>query len=159
MTNQTVASRQVNESGHLSFETAAQHATLDVPVVVCEASRFLGVVTIEDVLSAPADSSVEAVMDSAAPTVGPGTDQEVAAWEAVRHQESALCEVAADGRFLGLIPPHKLVTVLLSEHDEDLSRVGGFLKNMSAVRMTSEEPAQRRCRHRIPWLLLGLGGL
>lgn len=173
----------MNNDSHVSFETAAQHATSDVPIVdihhrirdvrdvlvgrryesashivVCEAGRFRGVLTIEDALSAPAESSVESVMDPSPPTVGPGVDQEVAAWRAVRHQESALSVVDRDGRFVGVIPPHRLVAVLLSEHEEDLSRLGGFLRSTSAARTTSEEPAQRRFRHRIPWLLLGLGG-
>jgi hypothetical protein len=33
--------------------------------------------------------------------------------------------VDAAGRFVGLIPPHRLLAVLLSEHEEDLSRLGG----------------------------------
>ena len=168
---------------HLSFETAAQHATREVPIVnagqriqevrdalvgrrfdsvshivVCDAGRFRGVITIEDALSAPAEATVESLMDSSPPIVAPGLDQEVAAWRAVKHQESALSVVDAEGLFVGIIPPHRLITVLLSEHEEDLSRLGGFLKNTSAARITSEEPAQRRFRHRIPWLLLGLGG-
>jgi magnesium transporter len=179
----TMKAAALHEDDHLSFETAAQHATHKVPVVdpgqrirdvrdvlvgrrydsaghivVCEAGLFRGVVTIEDVLSAPAEATVESVMDSGAPIVGPGVDQEVAAWRAVRHQESALAVVDGDGRFLGIIPPHRLVAVLLSEHEEDLSRLGGFLRDTSAARRTSEEPAQRRFGHRIPWLLLGLGG-
>ena len=100
---------------HVSFETAAQHATSRVPivgprqriadvrallggqrydsaahVVVCEADRFRGVTTIENVLAAPADATVDSVMDADAPCVGPRIDQEVAAWRAVQHQGSAL---------------------------------------------------------------------
>jgi magnesium transporter len=97
-------------------------------------------------------------MDGSAATVGPGIDQEVAAARAVRHHESALSVVDADGRFLGMIPPHKLIEVLLSEHEEDLSRLGGFSRTQSAARIASEEPAQRRFQHRIPWLVLGLAG-
>lgn len=179
----TMNTSVVHENNHLSFETAAQHATRQVPVVdpgqrigeirdslvgrrydsashivVCQAGLFRGVVTIEDALSAPAETSVDLLMDSGAPIVGPGVDQEVAAWRAVRHQESALSVVDADGRFIGIIPPHRLIAVLLSEHEEDLSRLGGFLRDTSAARRSSEEPARRRFRHRIPWLLLGLGG-
>lgn len=171
----------MDANGHLSFETAAEHATRDVPivnvgqtmrdvrevllgrqyesashVVVCEADEFRGVLTIEDALSAPMGSRVDAVMDPGAPVVGPGVDQEVAAWRAVRHQESALCVVSSSGQFLGIIPPHRLIAVLLSEHEEDLSRLGGFLKSASIARTTSEETVQRRFRHRLPWLLLGL---
>jgi magnesium transporter len=127
-------------------------------VVVCEGSLFRGVVTIEDALAAPGEASVASIMDSNAPIVGPGVDQEVAVARAVQHQESALCVVDGEGRFLGIIPPHRVIDVLLSEHEEDLARLGGFLRDTSAARRTSEEPAQRRFRHRIPWLLLGLAG-
>jgi magnesium transporter len=168
---------------HLTFETAAEHATVDVPVVgrlervndvrarlvgqryesashivVCEADRFLGMVTIEQLLVAEADATMESLMDREAPVVAPGVDQEVAAWRAVRHGESALAVVDQHGDFVGVIPPHRVVAVLLSEHEEDLSRAGGFLKSTSVARATSEEAVQRRFRHRLPWLLLGLGG-
>jgi magnesium transporter len=125
---------------------------------VCEADIFRGVLTIEDLLSAPADASVQSVMDEGAPVVAPGVDQEVAAWRAVRHQESALSVVDEYTRFVGIIPPHRLIAVLLSEHEEDLSRLGGFLRDTSAARRTSEEPTPRRFWHRLPWLLLGLLG-
>jgi magnesium transporter len=172
-----------SQNDRVSFETAAQHAMRDVPladpgqriddvrvmlvgrrydsashIVVCESERFRGVMTIEDVLAAPPDATVESVMDAGAPMVAPGTDQEVAAWQAVRHHESALSVVDADGRFVGIVPPHRLIQVLLSEHEEDLSRLGGFLRDTSTARRTSEEPAQRRFRHRFPWLLVGLAG-
>src|SRR5688500_2050882 len=161
---------------HLTFETAAEHATARVPVagpsqrvgdvrellvgqryesashiVVCEADRFLGIVTIEDLLLSAADAKIESLMDRGAPVVAPGVDQEVAAWRAVRHGESALAVVDPHGHFVGVIPPHRLVAVLLSEHEEDLSRFGGFLKTTSVARTTSEEPVQRRFRHRLPW--------
>jgi magnesium transporter len=166
-----------------SFETAAQHATRDVPVVhpgqridevrhaligrryestshivVCEDGAFRGVVTIEDALSAAGDAVVGTLMDAGAPMVGPGVDQEVAAWRAVSHHESALSVVDGEGRFIGVIPPHRLIAVLLAEHEEDLTRLGGFLRDTSAARQSSEEPARRRFWHRIPWLLLGLAG-
>lgn len=165
------------------FETAAEHATRAVPltgpataaavilddlrhtryesashVAVCDGERFLGMLRIEDLLQAPADAPARALMDAEAPVVAPGIDQEVAAWRAVRHGESALAVVDAEGRFIGLIPPHRLLAVLLQEHEEDLSRLGGFLKDTAAARSSSEEPVPRRFWHRIPWLLLGLAG-
>lgn len=168
---------------HLTFETAAEHATGRVPVagplqragdvremlvgqrydcashiVVCDADQFLGLVTIEEVLLAHPDVTIESLMDREAPVVAPGVDQEVAAWRAVRHGESALAVVDGDRHFVGVIPPHRLLGVLLSEHEEDLARFGGFLRSSSVARTASEEPVQRRFRHRLPWLLLGLGG-
>jgi magnesium transporter len=168
---------------HLSFETAAAHASARVPVVapadragdvlrrlmsreyecvshivVCEDSMFRGMLRIEDLLPAGADVPIGDLMDRDAPVVASGIDQEIAAWHAVRNRESALAVVDPDGRFRGLIPPPALLAVLLSEHEEDLSRVGGFTMGTAAARATSEEPVQRRLRHRVPWLLAGLGG-
>jgi magnesium transporter len=165
------------------FETAAAHVCTQVPVVaptvcagairqtlmgqqyesathivVCEEGGFLGLLRIEDLLAAPAEAPAQALMDANPPVVAPGVDQEVAAWRAVHHAESALAVVDTAGRFVGLIPPHRLLEVLLREHEEDLSRLGGFLKNASVARIASEEAVRRRFWHRLPWLLLGLAG-
>jgi magnesium transporter len=167
----------------VSFESAAQHATQRVPiaqpaataremrtalfgvafesaahVVVCEGGRFRGVVRIEDLLAAQPDATAAELMDADPPVVAPGTDQEIAAWRAVRHGESALALADAEGRFAGLIPPHRLLAVLLSEHEEDLSRLGGFVHASESARRASEETVPRRFRHRLPWLLVGLAG-
>jgi magnesium transporter len=168
---------------YVTFETAAENACIDVPVftpshrvgevrralmerryectslvVVCERGKFRGVVRLEDLLAAPAGTALDALMDRNAPVVAPGADQEIAAWRAVSHAESALTVVDREGDFLGVIPPHRLLAVLLSEHEEDLTRLGGFIKGTAVARTTSEEPVQRRFQHRIPWLLVGLVG-
>jgi magnesium transporter len=165
------------------FESAAQHASKQIPifnerdradaarrqlvgqryecashVVICDEGMFLGVVRIEDLFAAPDDVTLGDLMDRAAPVVAPGVDQEIAAWHAVRNEESALSVVDAEGRFVGLIPPHNLLAVLLSEHEDDLSRLGGFTKSSQTARATSEEPVRRRFWHRVPWLLVGLAG-
>jgi magnesium transporter len=170
-------------AGHVTFESAAEHASLQVPigapgqsagemrqrlagqryesashVVVCDGQTFLGVIRIEDLLAAPAGETLGDLMDRETPVVAPGVDQEVAAWAAVRHEESALAVVDGEHRLVGIIPPPRLLGVLLSEHEEDLSRLGGFTKQAVVARAASEEPVERRFRHRVPWLLLGLGG-
>ena len=127
-------------------------------VAVCEGGRFLGLATIETLLAAPRDAVLASVMDAEAPVVRPGIDQEIAAWKAVRKGESALSVVDSDGRFVGIIPPHRLLAVLLTEHEEDLSRLGGFLKSARTAREASEEPIERRFVHRLPWLVFGLAG-
>lgn len=127
-------------------------------VAVCEAGRLVGVVTIERLLAAPPDLAVADVIDREPPTVAPGTDQEHAAWQAVRHDEPSLAVVDGTGRFLGLIPPRRLLAVLLEEHDEDMARLGGFLGSTASARAASEERVVRRLWHRLPWLFLGLAG-
>ena len=72
------------------------------------------------------------------PSVAPGTDQEIAAWETARRGESALAVVDGEGRFVGFIPPHRLIEVLLTEHEEDLDRLGLPERH---VRGAKREPA------------------
>jgi magnesium transporter len=76
----------------------------------------------------------------------------------VRHREGGLAVVDDDHRFVGLIPPMALLGVLLQEHDEDMARMGGYLKSSSLARNAAEEPVARRFIHRMPWLLVGLVG-
>jgi magnesium transporter len=97
-------------------------------------------------------------MDPDPPAVVVGEGQQVAAWKAVRHEESTLAVVDEDRRFVGMIPPTALLRVLLTEHEEDLSRLGGFLHDAAAAREVSVEPVVRRYLHRMPWLLVGLAG-
>jgi magnesium transporter len=111
-----------------------------------------------DLVAAAQERRVADLMDADPPCIAPGVDQEVAAWRAVHHHEGTLAVVDDAGRFLGLIPPYRLLGVLLQEHEEDLARLGGFLAGSESARVASEEPVRLRVWHRLPWLLLGLGG-
>jgi magnesium transporter len=178
-----MAQPQPVEVPHLTFETVAEHMSARVPVcapeegaaavlaslsgrrydnathvAVCASGRLVGVLRIEDLLAAPSGALAREVMDADPPVVAPGLDQEQAAWHAVRHAESALAVVGEDRRFLGFLPPHRLLEVLLTEHDEDMTRLGGFLLSTSKARMASEESVAHRFWHRLPWLLAGLVG-
>jgi magnesium transporter len=113
-------------------------------VAVCVGGRLVGVATIERLLAAPGESTVAAVTDADPPVVAPGTDQEHTAWAAVQHGEPGLAVVDADGRFMGLVPPQRLLSVLLEEHDEDLARLGGYLRSTATARAASLESVPRR---------------
>jgi magnesium transporter len=127
-------------------------------VAVCRGERLVGLVTIERLLAADPATPLGTIMDADPPVVAPGLDQEHAAWRAVQNHESALAVVDAEGRFVGLIPPERMLAVLLTEHHEDMARIGGFLHDAEAALRASVEPVPRRIWHRLPWLLLGLGG-
>jgi magnesium transporter len=171
------------ESTRPTLEIASDHATMQVPVAtiddtaeivrqtltvrrfesaadiaVCDGDRLLGLVTIEKLLAAPASDTMGELMDDTPPIVAPGIDQEHAAWQAVMHNESSLALVDEDGRFRGLVPPQRLLGVLLAEHDEDMARLGGFQHDAAVARGASTEQVRRRLRHRLPWLLIGLAG-
>lgn len=127
-------------------------------IAVCEGERLVGLIRLEDALAAPGETPAAAIMDTDPPVVAPGADRERAAWQAVRHGEGSLAVVDEDGRFLELVPPPRLLSVLLSEHEEDMARLGGFLRGAESARLASEEPVPRRFWHRLPWLLVGLLG-
>ncbi|MEX0799873.1 MAG: magnesium transporter [Dehalococcoidia bacterium] len=171
------------EPHDLVFETASEHLSSSVPVAtpearagdlrrsligkrfetaanvaICEDGRLVGLLSLEALLAAAEDAPVAGLMDANPPVVAPGTDQEVAAWKAVQQGETSLAVVDEDGRFLGLIPPRRILGVLLWEHEEDMARLGGFIHDTSAARTASEEAVGRRFWHRLPWLLMGLAG-
>lgn len=127
-------------------------------VAVLDGARFAGILPVERLLAAADGERIGDLMDADAPRVAPDTDQEVAAWTMVRHGESSLAVVGADGAFAGLIPPVRMLSVLLSEHDEDLARIGGLMVGAGRARGAAEERVRERVLHRLPWLLLGLAG-
>jgi len=167
----------------LLFETAGEHVATRVPsatpeqavdevrrglvgqrfetlvaVAVVDGERLVGLIRLEDLMAAPGHLQIREVMDPSPPVVGPGVDQEVAAWHAVQRGESFLAVSDGEGRFHGLVPPQRMLAVLLWEHDEDMARLGGFLHDSAAARRASREPVLRRFWHRLPWLMVGLAG-
>jgi magnesium transporter len=127
-------------------------------VAVLDGGALAGIVPVERVLAAPGGAHMADLMDRDPPVVAPGVDQEVAAWKMVQHGESSIAVVDSAGRFAGLIPPQRMLAVLLAEHDEDLARLGGFLAGAEQARRAAQERIPRRLWHRLPWLLIGLAG-
>ena len=144
--------------GELRRSLEQVHFESATHIGICDRDKFVGVLRVEDLFGAPPEAKVSEIMDADPPAVAPGVDQEKAAWKAVQHGESALAVIDNGGRFVGFIPPDRLLAVLLHEHEEDMARVGGFLRDSSMARTASEEPVAKRFWHRVPWLLLGLLG-
>lgn len=134
-----------------------------VDVAVCRsddaaAYRLLGLIPLEKVLAAEPTRLARDLMDTDPPVVLPELNQEEAAWKAAHRGKSSLAVVDANGVFRGLVPPGHLLTVMLTEHDNDLARLGGFLTSASSARLAMDEPLRARLWHRLPWLTLGLLG-
>lgn len=127
-------------------------------VVVLDGERLIGLVPIERLLVAPAESPLSELMDGDPPAVAPGTPQEHAAHRMIEHGETSLALVDERGRFRGLVPANALLRVLVSEHEEDVARLGGYAAGSRQARAAAEEPLARRLEHRLPWLLVGLIG-
>jgi len=127
-------------------------------VAVLDGTSLTGLLPIERLFSAQPGTRVADVMDPEPPVVAPGADQEAVAWEMVRRGESSVAIVDSAGHFVGLVPPHRMLGVVLAEHDEDVARLGGYLASTKRARQAAEEPVTQRLWHRLPWLLVGLAG-
>lgn len=146
-----------DRAGDLRRGLAGQEFESIDDVAVLDGERLVGIVPIERLFAAADDALLGDLMDRDPPTVSPGHAQEAVAWTMIRHGENSMA-VVDGGRFLGLIPPHAMLSVLLAEHDEDLARLGGYLASTSRARLAAEENVGRRLLHRLPWLAVGLAG-
>lgn len=159
LTREVPVARPETTAGELRAMLSATRYEVVSHIAVCDESGvLLGIARIEDVLAAADGTAMASVMDADPPVVSTGMDQERVAWKAVQHGESALAVVDDAGVFRGIVPPARLLGVLLREHDEDLARVAGVLRQGSAARAATEESVELRLWHRLPWLFIGLLG-
>jgi magnesium transporter len=141
---------------HSAMAGAAYDSVADVAVL--EDGRLAGIVPIEALMAAAPGARMAELMDSDPPVVTPDANQEKVAWKMVRRNESSVAVVDGEGRFRGLVPPSRMLGVMLAEHDEDVARLGGYMASTLRARQAIEEPVRRRLWHRLPWLLVGLVG-
>ena len=134
-----------------SFDSASDVAVLD-------GGELIGLLPMERLLAVEGDALVEEVMDADPPIAAPDTNREAVAWEMINRGESSVAIVDSQGVFLGLVPPNRMLNVLMTEHDEDVARLGGYLASTHRARHAAEERVTRRLWHRLPWLLVGLVG-
>lgn len=158
------ATRRVPTAGPDQTVAAVRHSLAGVDfecaddIAVVDDDAFLGIFPIERLLAAPEEMAIADVMDPGPPVVTPDVDGESVAWEMVRRGESSVAMLNRAGEFAGLVPPHRMLRVLLAEHDEDVARLGGYLASTQRARQAVEEPVARRLWHRLPWLIIGLIG-
>ena len=129
---------------------------IEAVIIEDDQGRYAGVATLKDVLTALDETQLLSLARSDWPRVEPHTDQEHAAEIARRGGVATIPVVAADGLPLGLIPAQALLETLAQEHQEDVHRLVGILKQRAGARHALEDPPMRRAGRRLPWLLVGL---
>jgi magnesium transporter len=127
-------------------------------IVVSDNGIVVGLVRLEQVLAASEAQPVADLVNGAPSVVSPEASLAAAAHRIAGHGGRSLVVVGDDGTFCGLIPPESIISLLSAEHDEDLARLGGYLRGAGRARSAAEEPLGRRLWHRLPWLLVGLVG-
>ena len=136
-----------------------QRTDWDLVCVVERDGRLLGTLTATQLLALPDDAELgAAAAQRNSPRVLPGTDQELMASMALHHGVAAVPVVDQSDRLVGVVGPARLMAILRREHVEDLHRLAGITREADHAREAIEEPPIRRARHRLPWLVVGLGG-
>jgi magnesium transporter len=120
--------------------------------VLDTAQHLLGVVSLRQVITAPADRLLREIMNSDAVTVAATTDQEEVARLVSRYDLLALPVVGAEGRMLGIITVDDVIDVLVSEGTEDVLRFGG-VESGGMDQPYFNVPIVRSVRRRVVWLL------
>lgn len=133
------------------FDTVDELAVLDD-------GAFVGLIPFERLLAASDGDPLKDLIEDETPTVLPHDDETEAARLAVAHRHRSLAVIDEQGRFLGLIPPERMLAVLVAQHEKDLARIGGYVAGSDQARSAAEEGVGQRLRHRLPWLLVGLVG-
>jgi magnesium transporter len=127
-------------------------------LVVIEDDRLVGLVPIEDLLTAPGGTAVRSLIDDGIPVVRAAAGRALTAHVLGASGVRSLPVVDDDGTFLGLVPATEIVSLLHDEHVEDLARIGGYVAGADRARSAAEESVRKRLAHRLPWLLVGLLG-
>jgi len=113
--------------------------------------KLRGVFSLRELVLAPPDTPVAAVMRRGFAAVRPNTDQEQAARLLTEKHLLAVPVVDAGGRLLGIITADDVADVLQQEATEDIYRLGGVYEEEDAL-----SPLGHSLRVRVPWLLLNL---
>lgn len=150
--------RAEETAGSVRARLAAERpACVEIIAIVGPHGMLAGVVGVGKLFATPEGSSLGEVMDADYPRVHADDDQERAASLALHHEVDALPVIDAKGALLGAMPPQALLQVLRREHVEDLHRFAGITREAARARHAIEDPPLRRARHRLPWLVAGLG--
>jgi magnesium transporter len=130
----------------------------DLVCVIERDERLLGTLTAAQLLALPDETVLAQAARHDCPRVRTDTDQERMASIALHNAVSAMPVVDAAGHLVGVVGPPKLMDILRREHVEDLHLLAGITRETDHAREAIEEPPTRRVRHRLPWLVVGLGG-
>jgi magnesium transporter len=143
----------------LLHEKAKNYDTVNYVYIVDQEKKLVGVLSIREIFTLDQTLTVGVVGKKHALTfVHPEAHQERAAYLALRHNIKAIPVVDKQKVFLGEISANSILSILQKEMREDSFKKAG-ISHPSVVHMDIFEiPFLLSLRHRLPWLIIGLGG-
>ncbi|KPK47493.1 MAG: hypothetical protein AMJ77_02980 [Dehalococcoidia bacterium SM23_28_2] len=119
--------------------------------VLDAANRLQGVVSLRELVVAPASTTIEEIMIRDVIAVEPETDQEEVARVVQRYRLRALPVVDEERHLLGITTMDDAMAVASEEATEDMYSISGLPAEESIY-----DPVNVSARRRLPWLILNL---
>lgn len=136
------------------------YETVDYTYVVDNEGRLKGAVSIKELLNAKPEKKVSSLMTKKLSVVHPSTDQERAAYLAIKTNIKAVPVVDKNHVLLGVIPSDVILDILHWEHVEDMLKMTGIQGKGRHFRKLLKSSFLKMSAIRLPSLLIGLlGGL
>lgn len=139
---------------------AKEWETITYVYVVDEWQKFIGVISLRELLSERTNQTIGSVCKREnLVVVHPNKHQERVIYMALKHNLNAIPVVDGDNRLLGVIPNDTILHILYKEAREDLLRLAG-VHNGDSMQFDDVVSLSlwASFRHRFPWLLIGLLG-
>ena len=146
----SVIRRLSKESGSLE--------TIDYIYVLGDNEKLVGVVSIRQLLSADKKAKVNKLMNAKFVTVSPSMDQEKVSDVALKHNIKDI-PVVEEGKLVGVVPNHKIMSILNRSLQEDILHFAGIHKSHLEFENTMAVPFVKSIEQRFPWLIIGLLGI
>lgn len=135
-----------------------QFDTIDYIYVADPDGKLVGVSSIKDIYRNPASTKITAVKKLLLVTATLKSHPEEIAYLALRHGIKAVPIIDAQGKLLGIIPHDSINRILYRELREDILQMAGVSRGHVAIDNIFEIPLLHSVRHRLPWLIIGMGG-
>ena len=160
MTNEFIALHQdltADQAIETLRELAPDAETIYYVYVVNREKTLVGVLSLRDLIVAPPQQPLAAVMKRNIIRVQADTDQEEVARMVSKYDLLALPVVDENDVLLGIVTVDDVIDVIEEEANEDILRLAA---NVSETEREFEMPAWYRAKKRLPWLIVLLfGGL
>lgn len=143
------------------FDPATDETTVYYLYVTDADGRLVGVLSLRQLLNAPADDVLEDHMETDLITINAETDPEIAAEEMADRDFPALPVIDDTGVLVGVLRTDEMLDVVEEEATEDILKRAGFsFADIERSRSTAilESSIPRILRLRLPWLVVALAG-
>jgi magnesium transporter len=124
--------------------------------VVDADEKLVGGLSVKELLLAPAEATVESLMDTNVVKVSVDCDQEEAAEQIQKYDLMSLAVVDDEGKLRGIITSDDAIDVFEEEADEDIYKSSGIQVSDPDVSETLGTNITQAFQARVPWLVITL---